>query len=44
MLTLAIVLFEISIFIVIQLGFTYLTPMQSLFGTAAIDFIIWLRN
>lgn len=25
------------------LGFTYLAPMQSLFGTIAIDFNIWLR-
>lgn len=26
-----------------SLGFTYLAPMQSLFGTIAIDFNIWLR-
>ncbi len=37
------VLITIAILIVFQLGFTYLAPMQSLFGTAAIDFIIWLK-
>ncbi len=37
------VLIAISILIIFQLGFTYLTPMQSLFGTTAIDLIIWLR-
>ena len=37
------VLIAISILIVFQLGFTYLAPMQSLFGTAAIDFNVWLR-
>lgn len=37
------VLIAITILIILQLGFTYLTPMQSLFGTIAIDFIIWLR-
>jgi len=37
------VLIAISILIVFQLGFTYLTPMQSLFGTTAIDLDIWLR-
>ncbi len=36
------VLFAIGILIVFQLGFTYLAPMQSLFGTTAIDFNIWL--
>jgi len=37
------VLIAIGILIVFQLGFTYLTPMQTLFGTTAIDFVIWLR-
>lgn len=37
------VLISIGILIILQLGFTYLAPMQSLFGTTAIDFHIWLR-
>jgi len=37
------VLIAIGILIIFQLGFTYLAPMQSLFGTAAIDFSVWLR-
>ncbi len=37
------VLMAIGILIVFQLGFTYLSPMQSLFGTTAIDLSIWLR-
>ncbi len=37
------VLFAIGMLIVFQLGFTYLAPLQSLFGTTAIDFSIWLR-
>jgi magnesium-transporting ATPase (P-type) len=37
------VLIAIGILIIFQLGFTYLTPMQSLFGTTAIDLNIWLR-
>ncbi len=37
------VLIAIGVLIISQLGFTYLTPMQSLFGTTAIDFNIWLR-
>jgi len=37
------VLIAIVILITFQLGFTYFTPMQSLFGTTAIDFYIWLR-
>ncbi len=37
------VLMAIAILIIFQLGFTYLAPMQSLFGTTAIDFDIWLR-
>ncbi len=32
----------IGILIVFQLGFTYLAPMQSLFGTTALDFKMWL--
>ncbi|HEC12685.1 MAG TPA: cation-transporting P-type ATPase [Acidiferrobacteraceae bacterium] len=37
------VLIAIGILIIFQLGFTYLAPLQSLFGTTAIDFNIWLR-
>ncbi|MFQ5643717.1 MAG: cation-transporting P-type ATPase [Thiogranum sp.] len=37
------VLAAIGVLVVFQLGFTYLAPMQSLFGTMAIDFGIWLR-
>ncbi|WP_415406120.1 cation-transporting P-type ATPase [Sulfurovum sp. CS9] len=37
------VLIAIAILIILQLGFTYLAPMQALFGTTAIDFTIWLR-
>jgi len=37
------VLIAIGILIIFQLCFTYLAPMQSLFGTTAIDFNIWLR-
>jgi magnesium-transporting ATPase (P-type) len=37
------VLIAIAILIILQLGFTYLGPMQSLFGSTAIDFTIWLR-
>ncbi len=37
------VLLAIGILLIFQLGFTYLTPMQALFGTTAIDFDIWLR-
>ncbi len=37
------VLFAIGILIIFQLGFTYLAPMQSLFGSTAIDFDVWLR-
>ena len=36
------VLFAIGILIIFQLGFTYLKPMQALFGTTAISFKIWL--
>ena len=37
------VLIAIGILIIFQLGFTYLAPLQSLFGTTAIGFDIWLR-
>mgnify|MGYP001817629290 CR=1 FL=1 len=37
------VLVAIGVLIIFQVGFTYLAPMQSLFGTTAIDFTIWLR-
>ncbi len=37
------VLIAIGVLFVFQLGFTYLAPMQSLFGTTEIDFNIWLR-
>ncbi|WP_078460229.1 cation-transporting P-type ATPase [Solemya velum gill symbiont] len=37
------VLMAIGVLILFQLAFTYLGPMQSLFGTAAIDLNIWLR-
>ena len=37
------VLIAIAILIIFQLGFTYLKPMQSLFGTTSIDLNIWLR-
>ncbi len=36
------VLVAIVILIILQLGFTYLAPLQSLFGTTAIGFDIWL--
>ena len=36
------VLIAIGVLIIFQLGFTYLAPMQSLFGTTAIDFNTWL--
>jgi magnesium-transporting ATPase (P-type) len=37
------VLIAIALLILFQLAFTYLAPMQSLFGTTAIDPYIWLR-
>ncbi len=37
------VLLAIGILIIFQLSFTYLGPMQALFGTTAIDLNIWLR-
>ncbi len=36
-------LLAIAILIIIQMGFTYLPAMQSLFASTAIDFFIWLR-
>ena len=36
------VLIAIGVLIIFQLGFTYLAPMQSLFGTTAIGFRQWL--
>lgn len=37
------VLYAIAILLLIQLGFTYLGPMQTLFGTAAMSAEAWLR-
>jgi len=37
------VLIAIAVLVVLQLGFTYLAPMQSLFGTEAIELNIWLH-
>jgi len=37
------VLIAIGVLILFQLCFTYLAPMQSLFGTTAIDLSVWLR-
>ncbi|MCF6236849.1 MAG: cation-transporting P-type ATPase [Gammaproteobacteria bacterium] len=37
------VLMTIVILIIFQLGFTYLPPMQALFGTTAIDLSMWLK-
>lgn len=37
------VLLAIVVLVIFQLGFTYLTPLQNLFGTAAIGIDIWLR-
>jgi hypothetical protein len=37
------VLIAITVLIILQLGFTYLEPMQSLFGTTGINFSIWLH-
>ena len=37
------VLIAIVILIIFQLGFTYLAPMQLLFGTTSIGIEIWLR-
>ncbi len=37
------VLIAIVILLLFQLGFTYLSPLQTLFGTTAIDFAVWVR-
>jgi magnesium-transporting ATPase (P-type) len=37
------VLYAVGVLILFQLAFTYLPPMQTLFGTAAIDAGVWLR-
>ena len=37
------VLIAIAILIVLQLGFTYITPIQLLFGTTTIDMLTWFR-
>ncbi|WP_084605347.1 cation-transporting P-type ATPase [Psychromonas aquimarina] len=37
------VLTAIVVLLIFQLGFTYLAPMQTLFGTTAIGFYVWLR-
>ena len=37
------VLIAVGLLVLIQFGFTYLTPFQTLFGTTAIDPMDWLR-
>jgi magnesium-transporting ATPase (P-type) len=37
------VLYAVAVLLLFQLAFTYLPPMQALFGTAAIDAGVWLR-
>ncbi len=37
------ILLAVGLLILFQLGFTYLAPMQALFGTAPIDAAIWMR-
>lgn len=37
------VLIAIALLLIFQLAFTYLPPMQTLFGTTAIDSYMWLR-
>ena len=37
------VLYAIAILLLIQLGFTYLAPMQALFATSALDAAAWVR-
>jgi len=37
------VLIAIAVLVLFQLGFTYLAPMQAVFGTMAIDMITWLQ-
>lgn len=35
------ILLAVGLLVVFQMGFTYLAPMQTLFGTASIDAAIW---
>lgn len=37
------VLIAIGLLFIFQAAFTYLAPMQALFGTTAIDLVVWLR-
>ncbi|NEV63461.1 cation-transporting P-type ATPase [Thiorhodococcus minor] len=37
------VLLAVGLLLLFQLGFTYLSPLQALFGTAAIDPLVWVR-
>lgn len=37
------VLYSIAILMLLQLGFTYLEPLQALFGTRSIGWLVWLR-
>lgn len=37
------VLIAVTVLIILQLGFTYLGPMQAIFGSKGISFDIWLR-
>jgi len=37
------ILVSVGLLVLLQLGFTYLAPLQTLFGTAAIRPGIWLR-
>ncbi|MEN8132752.1 MAG: cation-transporting P-type ATPase [Pseudomonadota bacterium] len=37
------ILLAVGLLVLFQMGFTYLTPMQTLFGTAPIDATIWAR-
>ena len=37
------VLYAVGLLILLQLAFTYFPPIQTLFGTAAIDIGVWLR-
>ena len=37
------ILYAVGLLILFQLAFTYLPPLQALFGTAAIDAGVWLR-
>jgi magnesium-transporting ATPase (P-type) len=37
------ILIAVGLLILFQLSFTYLTPLQLLFGTASIDALVWLK-